>query len=153
MTSRNRSLRSSVLTCAILFPLLMFAMRLLAQQQYPGLAQPEETTEFVRGQVVSFSIEDHKIVIQAENGKQMTFGIDQHTNIISPIDPGSSVEVTYASVNGKDVARTLVNPALMLQIEHPTDRIHLMPLVVAGGIVVLIAVGLQRWRAKRSRNT
>ena len=151
MTSRNRPLRSSVLTCAILFPLLMFAARLLAQQQYPGLGEPEETTELVRGQVVLFSIEDHKIVIQAENGKEMTFGIDEHTNIISPIDPGSSVEVTYAVVNGANMARTLVNPALLLQIEHPTDRIHLTPLVVAGGIVVLIAVVLQRWRAKRRR--
>ncbi len=86
-----------------------------------------------------------------ESGKQMTLGIDQNTQIMSEPEPGSDVEITYAVVDGKNVARTVVNPAALLQIEHPTDRIHLMPLIVAGGIVVLIAVVLQRWRAKRGR--
>ncbi len=74
----------------------------------------------------------------------MTFGLDQQTNMISPLDPGSSVEVTYTEVNGKNMARTVVNPAVLLQIDHPTDRIHLMPLVLMAAIVVAIAVVLQQ---------
>jgi len=130
----------------------MFATRLLAQQQYPGLAEPQEITTEVRGKIVSFSPRDATLVIETASGKQMTLGIDQNTQIMSEPAPGSDVEITYAVVDGKNVAHTVVNPAALLQIEHPTDRIHLMPLVVAGGIVVLIAVVLQRWRARRRRN-
>ena len=151
MIPATRSRRITLFTCAVLLSALASAARLRAQQQYPGLAPAEETTTVVRGQVVSFSMQDHVLLIRAENGDQMTFGLDEHTNMISPIDPGSSVEVTYAVVDGKNMARTLVNPAVMLQLEHPTDRVHLMPLIFWALVVVVIAVVVQQWRARRRR--
>ncbi|MGO9639983.1 MAG: hypothetical protein ACLP1Y_01585 [Candidatus Acidiferrales bacterium] len=149
MKSADRAYRISLLACAILLSSAVFETRLLAQQQYPGTNNAEETTAEVRGKVVSIFGPDHTLVLQTENGKQITFALDQNTEIMTPIDPGSDIEVTYADVDGKKMARVLVNPALMLEREHATEGIHLMPMVIAAVIVVLVAVVLQRWRAKR----
>jgi hypothetical protein len=151
MSLRGGAHRSWLLTFAILFSFLNCATQLRAQQQYPGLAEPQETTTEVRGTIVSFAPQNGTLVIETENGKQLTLGIDEHTAIMSAPDPGSNVEVTYAEAGGKNMARTVVNPAAMLQMEHPTDKIHLLPIVLLALLVVLIAVVLQQWRAKQRR--
>jgi hypothetical protein len=151
MKSADRSDRIQLLACAILLSSMMFAVRLRAQQQYPGTNNAEETTAEVRGKVVSIFGPDHTLVLQTEDGKQITFALDQNTEIMTPIDPGSDIEVTYADVDGKKMARVLVNPVLMLELEHPSEGIHLMPLIVVAVFVVLVAVVLQRWLAKRRR--
>jgi preprotein translocase subunit YajC len=151
MSSGIRARRATPLTLAALLCSLMSAAHVHAQQQYPALQQPEEVTTDVRGKIVSYDPQNATLVITTEDGKQLTLATDQRTEIISPPDTGSDVTVTYVEANGKKIARTVVNPAAMLEMEHATNRIHLMPLVLLALFIVLIAVMLQQWNARRRK--
>ncbi len=53
--------------------------------------------------------------------------------------------------NGKKFARTVVNPAAMLEMEHASHRSYMMPIVLFALVVVVIAVVAQQLWAKRSK--
>jgi len=151
MNSAVRARWRTILSLAALLCSPMIAAHVRAQQQYPGLQPAEEVTTEVRGKIVSYDPQNATLVIATEDGKQLTLATDQRTEILSPPDTGSDVTVTYVEENGKKFARTVVNPAAMLEMEHASHRSYLMPMVLLALVVVVIAVVAQQLWAKRSK--